>query len=87
METTAIIGIVGIAITVLLGLYIHWRTSKGLVSIFMLISALPGGDVAYREYNDMRKSKQVRGVPYLTKEGKWAIAWKLPPYKEETPKP
>ena len=82
-----IMGILGIVATVLLGWFVYWRTNKALIATFMLVSALPGGDAATRIYEDMRKSKQVRGVPYQTKDGKWAVAWKIPPYKEETPKP
>lgn len=83
-----IIGIVvPIASAIALGLFFHWRTNKTLIAIFMLISALPGGDQAKKIYEDMRRSKQVRGVPYLTKDGKWSIAWKMPPYEEKLPKP
>jgi len=81
-----IIGIIGIAITVLLGLYIHWRANRALLAIFWLVSSLPGGDAAMRIYEDIRKSKQVRGIPQLTKDGKWGVAWTVPPYKEEPPK-
>ncbi len=78
-----IIGITGIVITVLLGVYIHRRASRDLLAIFWLVSSLPGGDAATRIYEDIRKSKQVRGIPQLTKDGKWGIAWSIPPYKEE----
>jgi hypothetical protein len=87
METAVIIGLVGIAVTIVLGWFVHWRTSKMMVAIFMLITALPGGDVATRIYEDMRKSRQVRGVPFQTKDGKWAVSYKIPPYKENLPKP
>jgi hypothetical protein len=68
-------------------LYVHWRTNRVLLAIFWLVSSLPGGDVAARIYEDIRKSKEVRGVPYRTKDDKWAVAWKIPPYKEKPPKP
>jgi hypothetical protein len=87
MEKTVIIGIVGIIVTVLLGLYVHWRTNRTLLAVFWLVSSLPGGDVAARIYEDIRKSKEVRGVPYQTKDGKWAVAWKIPPYREKPPNP
>ena len=53
-----IIGIIGIAITVLLGVYIHWRANRALLAIFWLVSSLPGGDAATRIYEDICKSKQ-----------------------------
>jgi len=82
-----ILGAVGIAATVGLGVYVHWRTSKTLLAIFWLVSSLPGGDAATRIYEDIRKAKQVRGIPYQTKDGRWAIAWSMPAYKEKPPKP
>lgn len=82
-----IIGIFGIVAAVLVGLYFHWRMSKVLLAIFWLVSSLPGGDAATRIYEDIRKSKEIRGIPYQTKDGKWAIAWKLPPYREKPPMP
>lgn len=89
MENTVglVLGAVGIAATVGLGVYVHWRTSKTLLAIFWLISSLPGGSAATRIYEDIRKAKEVRGVPYQTEDGKWAIAWSIPPYKEKAPKP
>lgn len=89
MENTVglTLGAVGIAVTLGLGVYIHWRTSKTLLAIFWLVSSLPGGDVAARIYEDIRKTKQVRGIPYRTKNDTWAIAWSMPPYKEKAPKP
>ena len=81
-----IAGALGIFVTVLLGLFVHWKTNKAFKAVLMLICALPGGDVAKRIYDDMLKSGQVRGLPYLTKDGKWAVAWKIPPYREKTPK-
>lgn len=82
-----IVGGVGIAATMGLGVYVHWRTSKMLLAIFWLVSSLPGGDAATRIYEDIRKTKQIRGIPYRTKDGKWAIAWSMPPYREKAPKP
>lgn len=82
-----ILGAVGIAATVGLGVYVHWRTSKTLLAIFWLVSSLPGGEVATKIYEDIRKTKQVRGIPYRTKDGKWAIAWSMPAYKAKPPKP
>ena len=85
METVIIV-ILPILLTVGLGWFFYWRTNKALLAIFWLVSSLPGGDVATRIYEDMRKSGQVRGVPCQKKDGKWAISWKLPAYKEKTPK-
>ena len=82
---TVIVGVVGIVVTVLLGLFIQWKTNKAFKALFKLICALPGGDAAKRIYDDMLKSGQVRGLPYQTEDGKWAVAWKIPPYKEKTP--
>jgi len=83
---TVILGVLGIFATVVLGLFVQWKTNKAFKAALMLIYALPGGEAAKRIYDDMLKSGQVRGLPYLTKNGKWAVAWKIPPYSEKTPK-
>lgn len=82
-----IVGAVGIAAIVGLGAYVHWRTNKTSLAIFWLVSSLPGGNAATRIYEDIRKTKQVRGIPYRTEDGKRAIAWSIPPYKEKALKP
>jgi hypothetical protein len=89
MENIAgpILGAVGIAATMGLGVYVHWRKGKTLLAIFWLISSLPGGDTATEIYEDIRKTKQVRDIPYRTKDGKWAIAWSISPHKDKAPKP
>ena len=89
MENIAgpILGAVGTAATVGLGVYVYLRKDKTLRAIFWLVSSLLGGDTATGIYEDIRKTKQVRCIPYRTKDGKWAIAWSISPYKEKAPKP
>ena len=84
---TIVLGVLGIAATVSLALFVQWKTNKAFKALFKLICALPGGDAAQRIYNDMLRSGQVRGLPYQTKDGKWAVAWKIPPYSEKSPEP
>jgi hypothetical protein len=84
---TIILGVLGIAATVSLALFVQWKTNKAFKALFKLICALPGGDAAQRIYDDMLRSGQVRGLPYQTKDGKWAVAWKIPAYKGKTPEP
>lgn len=78
--------VVPIAAAVGLGFFFNWRTKRDLLAIFWLVTSLPGGDAAYRGYEDIKNSKQVRGLPRLTDDGKWTIDWKIPPYKKKPPK-
>jgi len=85
MDVAAIL--VPIVVGILVGWFFYWNTNRTLIALFGLITSLPGGQTAQRIYEDMRLTKQVRGVPYLTENGKWAISWKMPPYKDKLPKP
>jgi len=78
--------IVPIAVGIGVALFLNWRTERALLAIFWLVSSLPGGNAAVRIYEDIRRSKQVRGVPRLTEDSKWIVDWKIPPYKEKPPK-
>jgi hypothetical protein len=82
-----ILGTVEIAATMEFCVYVHWRIGKTLLAIFWLVSSLQGGDTATGIYEDIQKTKQVGGIPYRTKDGKWAIDWSISPYKEKAPKP
>ena len=85
MDIAAIL--VPIVVAILLGWFFKRKTDQMLLATFRLVTLLPGGLDAKRAYDDMKNTKQVRGVSQITEDGKSRVAWKFPPYKDKLPKP